>query len=169
MKNKKIILVLTTVIFTLFLYGCSSGGNKFGPLGSTHDHTDIKIYILGKALDFTGRQYQVAHDAVHFENSDGDVIHTHATGITLGFMFEKHRMSIDVNCITLDTGNQYCSDGNAELKVFVKSIGTGWDQIYSPADYIIQDLDKILITFGTEDGIGIQKQMESVTDKARTY
>ena len=168
MKNKNL-LFIGILIFMLFISGCSPGTGKFGPLGSTHDHADIKIYILGKALDFTGRQYQVAHDAVHFENSDGDVIHTHATGITLGFMFEKHRMSIDDNCITLEGGRQYCSDGNAELKVFVKSISTGWDQIYSPADYIIQDLDKILVTYGTEDGIGIQKQMESVTDKARTY
>lgn len=169
MKNKKIILLSSLLLFILILYGCSGGGNKIGTLGSTHNHVDFKMYVLGNPLDFTQNKFQVRHEAVHFENRDGEVVHTHATGITLGFMFQRHGMSIDNECITLDTGNQYCSDGNADLKVFVKSLGTGWDQIYSPADYIIQDLDKILVTFGTEDEEGIRKQLESVEDKAKTY
>ena len=156
------------IISALFLVGCSEK-NNFGPYGSTHIHIDYKVYILGKPINFDLPRYQVMEDLTHVENNDGGVIHVHATGMTLGYFFRSLGFGLTDECFVLDTGNQYCSDGNAELKVFVQSIGTSWVQIYSPADYIIQDLDKILITFGTEDEEGIRQQLESVTDKARTY
>jgi len=166
MGNKKLILISVVLVFVLFLYGCSGTKNKIGALGSTHRHVDFKLYVLGNSIDFTVSKFQVRHEAVHFENKDGDVMHTHATGITLGYFFQTHGMKMDNECLTLDTGNEYCTQGNVKLKVFVKSTGTDWEQILYPADYFIQDLDKILVTYGTEDGVGIQKQMESVTDKA---
>jgi len=165
---KKIIL-FGIVVFVLFIYGCSEGQTKMGRLGSTHDHANFKLYILGNNVDFGNQRYQIVHEAVHFENRDGEVIHTHATGITLGFLFEKHRMKLENDCLTLETGNKYCSDGNAKLKVFVKGVGAGWEQIYSPAEYIIWDLDSIIVTYGTEDEESIRQQLESVADKAKTY
>ena len=164
MKNKKLILFFGLGIFVLFLDGCSE--NEMGPLGSAHNHADIKVYLLGNAIDFSQQKYQVKDEKVHFENRDGDVVHTHATGVTLGYMFQTLKMDIDNTCLILDTRSKYCSDGNAELKAFVKGTGADWEQIYSPADYVIQDLDKILVTYGTEDEEGIQKQMEFVANKA---
>ena len=164
MKSKKLILFFGLGIFVLFLDGCSE--NKMGPLWSAHNHADIKAYVLGNAIDFSQQKYQVKDEKVHFEDHDGDVVHTHATGITLGRMFETLEMKIAGGCFTSDIGNRYCKTGNAELKVYAKSQGIGWEQIYSPEDYLIQDLDKILITYGAEDEEGIKKQMESVTDKA---
>jgi len=152
-------------IIVITLVGCSSS-NNFGPLGSTHRHADLKVYVLGNPIDFGVSKYQLQDELTHFENRDGDVAHTHATGITLGFLFETLRMKIDGNCLTSEAGNTYCNKGNAELKVFVKSTGTDWDQIFYPSDYRIQDLDKILVTYGTENEEGIKTQMESVTDKA---
>jgi len=52
------------------------------------------------------------------------------------------------------------------LKVYVKN-QADWEQIYDPADYIIQDLDKILVTYGSEDEEEIKQQQESVSDKAK--
>ena len=166
MKNKKLILISAVLVFVLFLYGCSGSENKIGALGSTHRHVDFKLYVLGNPMDFSVSKFQVRHEAVHFENRDGDVLHTHATGITLGYFFQTHGMKIDNECLTLDTGNEYCSDGKADLKIFVKSGGIDWEQVLYPADYAFQDLDKVLITYGTEDEEGIKKQMDSVTNKA---
>ena len=167
MKNKKIILILSFVIFLFILSGCGTG-NKFGPLGSTHRHADIKVYVLGKPLDFNSPKYQVMDKLTHVENNDGDVLHVHATGITLGFFLKTLGVELTEECIKLDAGNTYCNKANAQLKVFVKSTGTDWEQILYPSDYVIQDLDKILVTYGTEDEESIKKQMESVTDKAAT-
>jgi hypothetical protein len=94
-------------------------------------------------------------------------VHIHATGINLDYVFRTLRMNIDNECLTVDTGNKYCNKGNAELKVFVKSIGTDWEQIFSPADYVIWGSDKILVNYGLEDEEGIKKHMDSVTSKAK--
>lgn len=166
MKNKKIVLVLGIVV-ALFLYGCAPEKNNLGPLSSAHIHADIKVYVLSNPIDFSLPQYQLQDKAVHFEDRDGDVMHIHATGINLGYIFKTIRMNIDNECLTLDTGRKYCSNGNAELKVFVKVTNTDWKQIFDPANYIIQGSDKILVNYGSEDEEGIKKLMESVTSKAK--
>jgi len=156
------------VAITIFLVGCLAQKNTLGPVGSTHGHVDIKVYVLGNPIDFSVSKFQVRHPAAHFENGDGDVLHTHATGLTLGYFFFTHGMSIDENCLKLDNGNQYCSDGNANLQVFAQSQGQEWEKIIYPKDYLFESYDRILVTFGTEDEEGIKKQMESVTNKAST-
>lgn len=167
MKNRKTkIRAFLLLVFGLILLGCDVKKNNFGPLGSTHIHADFKVYILGNPIDFSTSKYQLKDKLTHVENADGDVMHMHATGINLGYFFETVGMKMENNCITLDTGNKYCDTGNAQFRVFVKSEGLDWERLYYPADYVIQDLDKILVTYGTEDEESIKKQMESVTDKA---
>ena len=167
MKNKKIMWIPVILIFVLVLYGCNNNKNNFGPYGSTHMHADFKVYILGNPLNFDVAKYQVMEDLTHVENNDGDVLHVHATGITLGYFFESLGFKLTRDCLKLDAGNEYCNTGNAQLKVYLKAENGNWEQLYYPADYVIQDLDKILVTYGTETDEEIKKQMESVTDKAK--
>ena len=163
---KKIFLIVSLAAL-IFLLGCGTPKNNFGALGSAHIHADIKTYVSGNPIDFSLQKYQLQDKMVHFEDKDGNVVHIHATGITLGYIFKTLKLSIDNNCLTLDTGNKYCNNENAELKVFVKDMGTNWKQIFYPADYVIQDLDKILVNYGSEDEKEIKKRMESVTNKAK--
>jgi len=166
MKMTKITL-LVFAAFLLLLSACDTKKNNFGPLGSTHIHADFKAYILGNPIDFSQHKYQLKDELTHVENGDGDVMHIHATGINLGYFFETLGIGIDRECITVDSGNKYCNTGNAQFRIFVKSEGSDWEQIFYPADYVMQDLDKILVTYGTEDEEKTKKQMDSVTDKAR--
>jgi len=155
------------LFFALFLLGCDADKNNFGPYGSTHIHADFKVYILGDALNFNSAKYQVMDDLTHVENNDGDVLHVHATGINLGYFFESLGFELTKDCFKMDTGNNYCKTGDAELKVFVKGKNLEWEQLYYPADYVLQDLDKILVTYGTENDEEIRKQMATATDKSR--
>ena len=165
MKNK--IKIALFLLFVLVISGCNSNKNNFGPLGSTHIHADFKVYILGNPIDFSLSKYQLRDQLTHVENGDGDVIHMHATRINLGYFFETVGMKIDNDCITLDTGNKYCTHDNAKLRVFLKNGNSDWEQLYYPADYVMQDLDKILLTYGTENDEKIKKLEGSVTDKAK--
>jgi len=161
--NTKICFLL--IVLSFLIYGCSNQKNKFGPLGSTHQHADIKVYTMGNAIDFSLPQYQLQDKLTHFENGDGSVVHTHATGITLGYLFRTLGMEISDECLKLNTDNEYCNVGNAKLNVFVKNSNSDWEKISYAADYVIQDVDKILIAYGTEDEEGIKELMESITDK----
>jgi len=163
---KNIIFLSLAIITILFINGCSEK-TSFGPRGSAHNHADFKIYILGKSLNFNSPQFQVMEELTHIENNDGDVLHTHTTGMTLGYFLGSLGLNLDDECIITDTGNNYCNLGKATLKVYAKNQFSNWVQIYNPVDYVINQLDKILVTYGPEDEVEIKKQQDSVTDKAK--
>ena len=167
MNYKKTAFAFVILAWVIIVIGCSnSETNNFGPLGSAHKHANVKIYILGDAIDISQQKYQLKSSLVHFENFDGDVVHVHTTGMTLGYMFKTLGMKLDENCLKLDTGKEYCSSEKGNLKAYVKGHDLEWEKINSSASYIIQDLDRILVTYGSESEHEIEKQMESVTERS---
>ena len=159
MKNKVLIILL--IIITLLLAGCST--SKIGSLGSAHEHADFKVYINGEELNFSQLMYMVRSQYVHVENMDGNIIHNHATGITIGYFFNTMGIRFDDNCFVLDTGTSYCNQGDKTLKFYVNG-----ERNYQYAEYEIRNSDKYLITYGNDSEEEIQKQLDSVTDHART-
>jgi hypothetical protein len=43
----------------------------------------MEMVVLEEEVDFSQDRYQIAADRFHFENRNGDIWHTHATGVTL--------------------------------------------------------------------------------------
>ena len=134
-----------------------------GPLGSIHIHADAKVYINSKSIDFSQRKYQIATSFIHFEDGLGDVVHVHATGMTIGHLFKSLKGGINNNCIVLE-GQSYCSDGDKKLKFYVNG-----QQSNEFSDRIIKYLDKYLISYGNENDSEIQKQLSSITNLAPRY
>ena len=134
-----------------------------GPLRSTHNHADIKVYINGNAVDFSQQKYQLAARFIHFEEGIGNVVHTHATGLTIGHLFRSLGGDFSNNCAALEKNN-YCSEGSKKLRFYVN--GNPSNEF---DNYAIKDLDRILVSYGTESEADIQKQLESVTNLAAKY
>ena len=134
-----------------------------GTIKSAHNHADVKVYINGKAIDFSQKKYQLAARFIHFEEGVGDVIHTHATGLTMGHLFKSLGADLSNNCLAFEK-TDYCNGGNAKLRFYVNGRPNNEFD-----NYIIKDLDKILISYGTESEAEIQKQLNSVTNLAAEY
>ena len=133
------------------------------PLRSTHIHADVKVYVNGKAVDFSQKKYQLAARFIHFEEGIGDVVHVHATGITIGHLFKSLKMDLNNNCIAFESQN-YCNENGNKLKFYVNGkLNTQFD------NYVIKDLDKILVSYGDENDAEIQKQMDYITNLAPKY
>ena len=131
-----------------------------GQLRSTHIHADIKVYINGKSIDFSQPKYQLAARFIHFEEGIGDVVHVHATGHTMGHLFKSLELDFDNNCIVAGN-NDYCNEGNRKLRFYVNgNPNSEYD------NYEIKDLDRILVSYGTESEIEIQRQLDSITNLA---
>ena len=181
-KSTIVLSILTLVLFVLLIWQWSSKSYYFsqmdiagkynaqlgmlsgiGPLRSAHLHADVKVYMKGKPIDFSQRKYQLATDYIHFEEGIGDVIHTHATGLTVGHMLNSVGIKFNGQCLVFE-GNKYCSEGNRTIKFYVN--GKRRDEMYS---YAINDIDKILVSHGTEDEAGIQNQIGSITNLAAKY
>jgi hypothetical protein len=151
-------LVLAAV---LLLAACGTPQPVIGPLGGIHTHADFKVYLDGKAIDFAKPQYMVKAKYVHVEDMDGDVIHFHATGVTIGEFFRTLGMKFDNKCFVKD-GKNYCTDAQNTLKFYVNGEP---NEFYG--DYLTSDLDKILISYGPKDE-DVSAQLASITDKAKT-
>lgn len=132
---------------------------SFGPLGSAHEHAAFKLFINNEEpIDFSQPSYQVRHRLIHFEDNNAVIIHRHATGVDMGFLFESIGMKFDDRCITLPNGTSYCNDGDNTLKMFVNNVR---NNMYDK--YVLNDKDRILITYGSETQEEIQDQLNTLS------
>ncbi len=159
-KMKRVLLI-AAMVAVLVLAGCAKKP-QIGPLGGTHIHADFKVYIDGHAIDFAKRDYMVKAPYVHIEGMNGDVIHVHATGVTIGEFFRTLGMKFGAQCFTLNKKQKYCTGDSKTLKFYVNGEP---NDLYD--DYLIGDQDKILISYGNDMPEEIEKQLSSITDYAR--
>ena len=60
-----------------------------------HEHVDFKVYLDGKEYNFSKEKYmseenKTLSQIIHLHDMDGNVIHKHANGVTLGQFFESY-------------------------------------------------------------------------------
>mgnify|MGYP001580346431 CR=1 FL=1 len=150
---------------------------KIGILGSQHIHADWKVYIDGKALDFSDKSHmermrdnQPVSSFIHVDSGapppkkTGDVLHMHATGVPLWIFFKSIGMNFDKDCITLENKEKFCNDSNKKFKFYVNGKPN-----YEFENYVFTDLDKILISYSDESEEEIKKQLSSITDFAKNH
>jgi len=134
-----------------------------GRLGSTHIHADFKVYINGEEIKVYQEKNLEKNKFTHMHpgKDEEDVIHVHATGVTLKQFFNTLNIKLSRNCIILEDGKEFCSIKSKTLKYYVNN------KLNDEApDYEINDLDKILISYGDESQAEVQKQLASIGNKA---
>ena len=134
--------------------GAPSGAGK---LGGEHEHASLLVRIFGDRFDFSVPSYQIKSSWIHFEESDGNTIHRHSSGITLGYLFETLSIGIDENCYVFSDGRQFCTNEDYSLKYFING-----DSVNSINDHVVQDDDRILISYGGETKEQITEQLNEL-------
>ncbi len=134
----------------------------------THEHIDLKVYLMGEQLDLSQDKYQETADnpleeSVHMHDGNGDVVHKHRQGATLGLFFQSLGMTLREDCFITDDGKRYCNDTNNELRFFVNGQESNLFDIYE-----LHDLDRVLLSYGPR-GANLQSQIDSVSDLACIY
>ncbi len=125
-----------------------------GKLGGEHEHASLLVRIFNDKFDFAVPSYQIKSSWIHFEESDGTTIHRHASGVTLGYLFDSLNIGIDSECYSFPDGRQFCTNEDYSLKYYLNH-----KSVDSINDYVIQDGDRILITFGNETPEQIEEQL----------
>ena len=162
---------------------CNMGNNPqaIGVLGSQHIHADWKIYINGEEFDWSLfadlHSKQMAGDTsitntsafIHIHpakapEKDGDVLHMHATKVPLWMFFKSIGMKLDKISLTLDDGRVLKNENGNTLKFYLD--GKKVDEL---VEYVYQDLDKLLISYGPENDPDIDNQINSVTNFAKDH
>jgi|TARA_Y100000389_G_scaffold203026_1_gene250149 hypothetical protein len=132
-----------------------------GKLGAEHIHASMLVKIFGDKFDFSTPNYQVKTPWIHFENQDGDTIHRHSTGVELEFLFNSMSIATDENCFVFPDGRQFCTNEDYSLKFYINQ-----QLVEDIRKYIVQEDDRILITYGNEDQLAIDKQLAELNAQA---
>jgi len=132
-----------------------------GKLGAEHIHASMLVSIFGDKFDFSTPNYQVKTPWIHFENQDGNTIHRHSTGVELEFLFNSMNIATDENCFVFPDGRQFCTNEDYSLKFYINQ-----QLVEDIRKYIVQEDDRILITYGNEDQLAIDKQLAELNAQA---
>lgn len=150
--------------------------STIGKIGSQHIHADFKVYINGEAVDFSNKAHMErmkrglpVSSFIHVDSGApapekaGDALHMHATGVPLWIFFESIGMKFKGECLTLETGMEYCNNGNKALNVYVNG-----QQSRQYGEYVFRDGDKILISYDDKDK-DVAHQLGSITNFAKDH
>ena len=170
-KNMIIWAVIVILIIIGAIYYWQSQLQNPPVLGDTHAHADFKVYLNGYAINFSQQKYNSEEGRelssfMHLHDGDGGIMHKHIGSGTLQLFFSSLNMSLDQNCFKLDNGTTYCNNENKTLKMFVRHQNSDWQSNSDFGNYNFQDLDRILISYGSESLDELKKQMDSVSDRA---
>jgi hypothetical protein len=148
----------------------SSEINKFGTVGSAHEHAAFIINVNGTPIDFSQPQYQVQSRLIHVEGGDGFTLHRHTDRVPFGEFLRSENMNIEDSCfsIAVETSNQqeqqqeYCSNGTEELRAFVNG-----EELESPSSlgsYILKDDDRILLIYGNQTADQLSQSLSALEE-----
>ena len=125
-----------------------------GKLGDEHEHASLLVRIFGDKFDFDSPAYQIKSSWIHFEDSDGTTIHRHSSGVTLDYLFANIGIGIDNECYKFPDGRQFCTNEDYSLKYFINH-----EPVKDINDYVLEQGDRILITYGSETSEQIEEQL----------
>ena len=140
-----LIVGYASFIFVTTPVGAPGSPPGAGILGDEHEHASVLVRIFGDKFDFAATTYQIKSSWIHFEESDGNTVHRHSSGVTLNYLFESLGIGIDEDCYIFGDGRQFCTNEDYSLKYFING-----DSVNSINDHVVQNDDRILISYGGE-------------------
>ena len=149
------------------------GPPNAGILGDEHEHASLLVRIFGDKFDFGAPSYQIKNSWIHFEDSDGTTIHRHSSGVTLGYLFDGLNIVVGWEsagykdlfadneqldpCFIFPDGRQFCTNEDYSLEYYINH-----ELVKSIYDYVIEEGDRILITYGSETPEQIEEQLREL-------
>jgi len=156
-------LVFTIAGYAVFIFmtqvdtsGALGAPDGAGRLGDEHEHASLLVRIFGDILDFSSPAYQIKSSWIHFEDTDGTTIHRHSSGVTLGFLFNSLGFTVNDECFVFPDGREFCNEQNEDysLKYYINH-----EPVSNIYDHVLEDDDRILISFGPETSEEIEDQL----------
>lgn len=144
------------------------------PVQSTSDepvhlHADLRVFVDGAAIDFSQDKYQSTKEhelnpETHFHDGNGKLFHVHAAGVTLNDLLTSFGMDLSRDCLKLDSGDSRCAVGEKKLRMYINGAESN-----EAGDYVVKDLDRILIFYGTPTGTTVDAELKAVSNDACIY
>lgn len=132
-----------------------------GTLGDEHEHASLLVRIFGDRFDFSLPAYQIKSSWIHFEGQDGNTIHRHASGVTLGYLFDTLSVDLTNDCFIFPDQREFCTNEDYSIKFYINH-----QKVNGIRDYVLQEGDKILISYGNESQEQIEEQLAELDSQS---
>ena len=152
-----LVIGMTGYIFYQNTYTAPGAPPGAGTLGDEHEHAAMKVIIFGDEFDFSSPAFQVKNAYIHFEDHEGVTIHRHASGVTLGFLFKTLKIGLTDDCFIFPDKREFCTNDDYSLKFYINH-----QKVPSILDFVLQDGDRILVSYGNENSTQIDEQLAKV-------
>jgi len=137
-----------------------------GALNDEHEHISILVRIFGDQFEFSSPAYQIKSSWIHFEGSDGNTIHRHASGVKMGYLFGTLGLGLTDECFVFQSqqGERgFCTDDNFSLKFYINHQQVDGNEFLG---YVGQEDDRVLIVYGNETPEEIEEYLQELDFQA---
>ena len=152
-------IVASIVVYASYIFVTTEGTAigappNAGSLGDEHEHASMLTMIHGDRFDYASPAFQVKTTWIHFERQDGATVHRHASGVDLAYLFNSLSIGLDKECFIFPDGKQFCTNDDYSLKFYMNH-----KLVPDITEYVIQDNDRILISYGGDTEEQINEQL----------
>jgi hypothetical protein len=142
-----------------------------------HYHANFAVYINGSREEFKSPEYYqevqicslngaTPESRAHMHEPDNGVIHIHDAAVTWGQFFENLGWFVGPDFIRTQT-TMYQEDATNKLNIILN--GQNLTDLTTITDQVIQDKDRLLLSYGPADAALLQSQYKTVPDNAAHY
>lgn len=172
--NRNIVIAIIIIILLTISYFIFSSSKK--NTNTTPDETSLKqssksssvpeavnkqasfaIFTNGIFRVFTAAMYHNLSNDVYIEASNPNIIKIKKDGITWNDFFSTLPFKLTHECLTTGTKETFCTNKDMTLKFYLNG-----EKIAKFLDQVIEDRDKLLVTYGNESDETIKKQIEKI-------
>lgn len=143
----------------------------------THYHANFAVYINGQQEPFKDPKYyqevtlcslhgSTPLSRAHMHDEVPGVIHVHDQAVTWGQFFENLGWGIGPNYL-YDGSTLHVGDGSAQLNIELN--GQNLTGLTDISDQVIQDKDRLLVSFGNIDPQTLSSEYKTVPTSAAQY
>lgn len=146
---------------------------------AVHYHANFALYINGQREEFKAASYyteiemctlddsMVPSERAHMHDNVNDVVHVEDHAVTWGQFFTNLGWTIGPTTIISRDGTVYTETGDSKLNLLLD--GQNYTDLNGVQNRVIQDKDKLLISFGNVDEKSLDKQYASIPSTAGKY
>lgn len=164
-----IIGVMVLVGAYLFLTQSSKTVTKtMSPKTSTNDLSKVDysasfaIFTNGTFRIFTAPMYHNLSNDVYIQADNPNIVYVKKNNITWNDFFKTLPFKLTKECLITGTKQTFCTDINGRLRFYVNG-----SEDVNALDKYIEKGDKLLVTYGNENEVQIQKQFQQIPNRSK--
>jgi len=117
----------------------------------------VLVKIFGDEFTFEHPNYQMKNPHIFFADNNGNSIHRYHEDATMELLFNSMNIGIDHQCYVFTDGRSFCTNNDYSMKYFING-----KLVSDIRDHVVQNNDRILITFGGETDKQIQEYLSQL-------